>query len=279
MSQNLIKAGLRALSEPGSIRASKELLSYLRDNNIFVTHSGSNILMGTQAREELVRALERDFQVPPGTKVDAWKGKSRAEALSLGSNEKASSISVRRGRVALKSFSGGSIRMGEKNVILPDGVNLDVPVNAAADFSDHVFAVLVENWEAFEHIHQLSFEVPADLRDALVVYRGQPGGYTIDAARTFLRVLSNPVFVFPDVDPAGLRIALETPGFAGVMLPPIEEIESLLCAGRGLSERYTSQLAGSERVLEGEVPTDVKAYWSLIKKFGRGVPQEEFIRF
>ena len=93
-----------------------------------------------------------------------------------------------------------------------------------------------------------------------------------------MRVLDRPVFVFPDIDPAGLRIALETPGFAGVMLPTVEAVETLLCAGRGLSERYTSQLGGSERILEGTVPEDVKAYWSLIKKFGRGIPQEEFVK-
>ena len=279
MSQSLIKAGLRALSEQGSIRASDELLSYLKENNIRVTNKGSRILLGARARKELERALERDFQVLPGTKADAWKGKSRSEALSLGVNEKAAAGSVRGGRVAVKTFSGETVRMGDEKLVLPDGVNLDIAVNTAAEFSSHLSAVLVENWEAFEHIHKLSFEIPGDLRDALVVYRGQPGGYTIDAARRFIRVLNKPVFVFPDVDPAGLRIALETPGFAGVMLPPTDAIESLLSAGRGLSERYTSQLAGSERVLEGEVPNDVGAYWSLIKKFGRGIPQEEFVRF
>ena len=278
MSHSLIKAGLRALSEPGSIPASKELLSYLQENNIFVTRRRSRILLGTHAREELERALERDFQVPPETTVDAWEGKSRTEALSLGVNEKASVVSVRGGRVAVKTFRGRPVRMGDKNVVLSDGVNLDVPISAAADVSGHLSVVLVENWEAFERIHKLSFEVPVDLREALVIYRGQPRGYTIDAARTFLRVLDRPVFVFPDIDPAGLRIALETPGFAGVMLPAVEAVEALLCAGRGLSERYTSQLGGSERILEGAVPEDVKAYWSLIKKFGRGIPQEEFVK-
>ena len=278
MSHSLIKAGLRALSELGSIRASKELLSYLQENNIFVTRRGSSILLGKHAREELERALERDFQVPPETTVDAWEGKSRTEALSLGVNEKASAVSVRGGRVAVKTFRGGLVRMGNRNVVLPDGVNLDVPISAAADVSGHLSVVVVENWEAFERVHKLSFEVPVDLRNALVVYRGQPGGYTIDAARTFLRVLDRPVFVFPDIDPAGLRIALETPGFAGLMLPAVEAVEILLCAGRGLSERYTSQLGGSARILEGAVSEDVKAYWSLIKKFGRGIPQEEFVK-
>ncbi len=278
MSQSLIKAGLRALAEPGSIRASKELLSYLEENNILLTHSGSRILLGMQAREELERALERDFQIALGTKADDWKGKSRAEALSLGVNEKATSILVRGGRVAVKTFSGVPVRMGDENIVLPDGVNLDVPISVARDFSEHECVVLVENWEAFEHIHKLSFEVPANLRDALVVYRGQPGGFKIDAAQRFLFALNKPVFVFPDIDPAGLRIALETPRFAGVMLPAVDMIETLLIEGRGLSERYTSQLAGSERILEGEVPEDVGSYWSLIKKFGRGIPQEEFVK-
>ena len=279
MSHSLIKAGLRALSRPGSIRASNELLSYLQENNILVTRKGSRILLGTHARKELERALERDFQVPPGTRADAWDGISRTEALALGVNEKATTTSVRGERVAVKALGIMPIRMGDRNIILPDGVNLDLPVNAVADVSGHSSVVVVENWEAFEYIHKLSFEISADLRDSLVVYRGQPHGYTIDAARMFLCALDRPVFVFPDIDPSGLRIALETPGFAGLMLPTVEAVEALFCAGRGLSERYFPQLAGSERILEGAVPEDVKTYWSLIKKFGRGIPQEEFVKF
>ena len=278
MSHSLIKAGLRALSEPGAIHASKEFLSYLQENNIFATRVKSGIILGTQARKKLIRALERDFQVPPGTTVDAWKNKSRTEALSLGVNEKASAISVRGNRVAVKTFGGGPICMEGRNIVLPDGVSLDIPVSAATNISGHSSVVMVENWEAFERIHKLSFEIPVGLREALVIYRGQPYGYTIDAARTFLRMLNKPVYVFPDLDPSGLRIALETPGFAGVMLPTVESVDALFCAGRGLSERYTTQLAGSERILEGDVPEDIRVYWSLIRKFGRGIPQEEFVR-
>ena len=87
MSHSLIKAGLRALSELGPFPASKKLLSYLQKNNIHARWRGSCILLGPHARKDLERALERDFQVPPGTTVDSWEGKNRTEDLSPGANE------------------------------------------------------------------------------------------------------------------------------------------------------------------------------------------------
>ena len=87
MSHRLIKAGLRALSELGPFHASKKLLSYLQKNNIHARSKGSCILLEPHARKDLERALERDFQVPPGTTADAWEDKSRTEALSPGVNE------------------------------------------------------------------------------------------------------------------------------------------------------------------------------------------------
>ena len=87
MSHRLIKAGLRAISERGSFPASKKLLSYLQKNNIYTRPKGSCILLLRPDRKELERALERDFQVPPGTTIDAWDGKSRTEAHALEQEE------------------------------------------------------------------------------------------------------------------------------------------------------------------------------------------------
>ena len=59
--------------------------------------------------------------------------------------------------MAVKTFRGRPVRMGDKNVVLSDGVNLDMPISAAADVSGHLSVVLVENWEAFERIHKPKF--------------------------------------------------------------------------------------------------------------------------
>ncbi|WP_223428421.1 DUF7281 domain-containing protein [Tateyamaria pelophila] len=278
MSRSLIKSALRALAATGSYAASSELLAYIEENNISVTRSGKSIVLGSLSREKLKRCMERDHKVPPGTTEDALEGLTRTEALSFSTNEKVSREAVRSLRVAVKALHESPVMMGKSEHVLPPGINLDVGIDAASLFARHACAVQVENWEAFERIHALNFPIPEQLTSALVVYRGQPGGYPIGAARRFLEALEKPIYVFPDLDPAGLRIALETPGFAGLLLPPIPEIEAMFAEGRGLSERYLSQLSGSERILDATVHPDVRQTWNVLKRFGQGIPQEWLVQ-
>lgn len=277
MQNSLIPSALRALARRKKFKPTEDLSRYLIEYNIG-TWTLDTVRLGPAARERLQAALERDYQVPPGTSAEDWAGMTRSEALSLTTNEKSTSRTVRSARVAVKALQGSTLRMGENDIVLPDGINLDVQISDAKLFSRHRKVILVENWEVFERIDRLSFEVDQDLVCALVVYRGQPGGYTIRATRAFLKELDAPVHVFSDPDPAGLKLAMDFPGFAGLVFPSPEELKKLFDAGRGDKARYIAQLPGTERVLEECQDPRILSYWQIIKAAGRAMPQEEFVR-
>lgn len=277
MSHRLIQLALKAMSRRAKFKPAPELAEYLRDNNIGIWDR-ERVQLGPKALTALEGALERDFQVPRGTSAGDWEGLSRTEALSLATNEKSSSRAVRAQRVALKALAGQQIRMGDGDVRLPAEMSLDATASQAHFFRGHSAVILVENWEAFERIHRLSFPVAPGLMTALVVYRGDQGAYPVAAARAFLAALARPVHVFPDPDPAGLKIAADFPGYAGLVLPPLAALQAIFDGGRGDKMRFLDQLPGTENALEAVQDPQVRAYWRLLKDVGRALPQEEFVR-
>lgn len=277
MPGRLIPAALRALTKRGRITPSDALRRYLDENRIGLP-DGRSVLLSAAHKEKLWAALERDYGVPRGTLAEDWEGKTRTEALALASNEKTTRKSVRSERVALKTLKGASVRMDGHDYTLPSGISLDVSASDAPHFAAHACVILVENWEAFERIDRLSFDIPKLLREALVVYRGDAATYPIKAVREFLAALGRPVHVFPDPDPAGLKIAIDFPGYAGLVLPPAEHIAALFAQGRGDAGRYTDQLPVAESALEACTDAAIASYWQVIKDAGRALPQEEFVR-
>lgn len=277
MSDRLIKSALRALEASGRFKPSQELRHYLADN-AFPLASTSQVILGPKARQALIEILERDFAVPPGTRLADLEGLSRSETLSLTTNEKITRRSVRAARVAVKATPGRALKFCGSEIDLPDGINLDISAEHALHFDDYDSLLLIENWEAFERLHRLSYDLPVELQGALVLYRGQPHGYTIDAARRFSSNLGKPVHVLPDPDPAGLHLAMTYPGFAGLALPPPETIRQIILAGRGVPERYLDQLPMVEQSLDNCTSPVIQRYWAVFKETGRALPQEEFVR-
>jgi hypothetical protein len=261
-------------------KPSSALEPYLRDVNIGVWKDGK-VLLTDKAKTQLREYLLRDYKVPLTAHSKSWEGISRIEATTLGTNEKATRKAVRRERVAVKTFKGRPLSIekhegGVETFHLPDGMSLDVHMDDAFKFKYHKRIVVVENWEAFQNIHSLSFFLPEHLKDALVVYRGQKGDYPIKSARTFLTQAGCPVSVFCDPDPAGLMLSMNMPGFVELMLPPLSVLEDMLKAGRGDIERYTKQARKYENFLNACTQHDVQNYWRLFKKYGKAISQEEF---
>lgn len=95
--------------------------------------------------------------------------------------------------------------------------------------------VVVENLDSFDDWH--AYRAPAELAGSLVLYRGHGG--LARGARRLLAVLpaSCEVTIFPDWDPAGLKIARELPK-ADFLLVPARE-EALLA--RGSREHFSRQ--------------------------------------
>lgn len=278
MSGSLIKSALRALALNGAIRPGVGLCAYMDDNKIEYTAKGKNIVMGKLCREDLWSALKRDYQVPRGTTPESWKNLPRSDSLDLTTNEKVTYRPVRTDRVAVKSLKGHSIVMGQDNFFLPPGISFDIDAGDADFFRQHKTVILIENWEAFQRIDRLSFDVDPDLRSSLIVFRGEIYGYNVSAARRFLADLNAPVYVFPDADPAGLKLAMDYPGYAGLVLPPKESLIHLFASGRGQRDRYTDQLSVASSSLDSSTDPEIQDYWGVVKKAGSALPQEEFVR-
>ena len=277
MSKSLVKTALRAKDKVGFFKPAKALGDLFEQNGIGAWRGPQ-----VRLREVDVRALDTllqvEFGVPPGTKPDAWDGLSRAEASEIGTNEKLTSRSVRGSRVAIKAFGDNPLLYDGCKLPLPAGSSLDVDGECVSCLDAYSHVLLVENWEAFESIHRLSFDLTDTAQKALVVYRGDKGAYPISAAKKLLEDLEKPVIVFSDIDPSGLMIAASTPDFDSLAWPSLEHVEKMLASGRGDRDRFMLQRPRVEAFLDSCQQPQITSFWNLLRKYGRAIPQEEFIR-
>ena len=277
MSRALIKAALRAIERPsGLFKPTTDLKGYLLEEGIGL-FQGDKVFLSEEAKQVLRDALNRDHNIPLDATSKSWDGITRIEATKLSSDEKMTTRAVRQDRVAVKAFSGYPVRMRAdgfvREYMLPPGMSLDVSHEDAVLF-DHETIVMVENWEAFERIHQLSFPVPEHLKESLVVYRGQKNVYGINPARQFLEKACKDVAVFCDADPAGLVLAMGVPGFKELMLPEIDTLEKFFHKGRGSETLYTKQIHKYKEAIQESGCRQAIDYLCLFEKYGQGLVQE-----
>ena len=119
--------------------------------------------------------------------------------------------------------------------------NLDLAGSWVMAHCEHTLFLLVENWEAFEAVHQVTFDVSCASNNPLVVIRGSPA-YRPDHASAMLDGLGLPVFALVDYDLAGL------PHFFGLMAQAVLEgtalpeivacCEPLQADDKALSQEY-----------------------------------------
>lgn len=235
---------------------------------------------GTTARFDTVakariRDLLRAGDIDPATPPDAWQGRTRAESLALGPNEKWTDGPAKRHRVALKALPGQPLYVGTQPLHLPPGSHLDVDGSTVAVTMQHTTVLLVENWECFNRIDALTLDLSRAGSNPLVVWRGDRLDTRTDAALALLHALARPVWALVDFDPAGLLIAAKLPHLAGVLAPEPQRLITLL--QRGLEDRYRRQLPAATQVLDGCRHPDIVALWGLIRRAGRALPQEMLI--
>ena len=209
------------------------------------------------------------------TQPGQWNGLSRTASLGHGGNEKMTDAAVRRDRVAIKALAGKCLLLDGQRIALPLGANLDLAWPWVAAHCGHTTALLVENWEAFEAVHQVTFDLSRAGDNPLVLFRGSPV-YRSDHALALMEGLALPVFALVDYDPAGLVIAQRLPHFAGLMAPPLPELARALKACTN-HMRYRSQLAQAQTVLEGAAHPEIAACWKLLQAHGTALPQEYFL--
>jgi len=274
LSKPLVRALLRVVQTPEQRYASsKTLVGFASDYRIGRT-KGAGLLFTPEDKAQ-IRELLRADGIDPDTPPDSWDGLSRADSLRLARNEKFSSAPVKRQRVAIKSLPDKPLCLGEQRLILPPCCHLDVDGPTAAGLLRHETALLVENWEPFNRIHDTTLDLGAAGDHPLVIWRGDPTDTRADHALALLLALDVPVWAFVDFDPAGLIVAASLPRLAGIIAPHKQQLAHDL--SRGLPERFQSQLPASSATLDAMEQGPVRALWEIIRRQGRALPQEYYL--
>ncbi|MEO8598605.1 MAG: hypothetical protein ABI656_02115 [bacterium] len=275
MEKNLIASLLRVChSDKPRQQASKVLIQFIEMYNIG-QKDGASLIFSAADREAIRAMLATEGIDAATTTHDQWNGLSRTESLELGSNEKLTDVPVRPDRVAVKALPGKFLLLDQQSIALPAGANLDLDWRWMVAHCGHTSVLLVENWEAFDRIHQVTFDLSRAGENPLVIFRGSPV-YRQDYAMSLLHGLALPVFAFVDYDPTGLVIAQSLPHFAGLITPPADKLRIALAATRN-HDRYRSQLAQAQAVLNAAQHPEIIAHWRLLQIHGKALPQEYFL--
>jgi hypothetical protein len=257
------------------VAASAALAQFVQDYNIG-QRVGAALAFSEADRQAIGQLLLSEAGIDAAaTHADQWSGLSRAASLAHADNEKMTDAAVRQHRVAVKALPHHCLRLDGQRIALPLGANLDLDWRWLAARCEHASVLLVENWEAFEAVHQVTFDLSRAGANPLVLFRGSPV-YRQDYATALLERLAVPVFALVDYDPAGLVIAQSLPHFAGLMAPPLQQLVRALgsCTNHA---RYRSQLAQAQAVLDKAVHPDIAAHWQLLQAHGKALPQEYFL--
>lgn len=206
-------------------------------------------------------------------------GMSRGERLAVTPLEKAGGEVIKRNRVSIKALAGQPLILGGECLKLPAESHLDVDWTKVADKIGHNCVLLVENYENFNRIHETTFVLPDSYICPLVLYRGDPNESRFDNVLKLLSQIDLPVLAFMDADPAGIYMASKLPGLVGMVLPSIEELESLLSntktARLDLFHEQSPIYGGKLDKLDVNHPC--KQVWNLVSKHAAGIVQERWI--
>lgn len=276
MEKNLINSLLRIYHSDKMRHASNKALSqFAKDYNIGNVIRGS-IAFSCTEKEEIRQLLMASEGIDAGTTYpDQWAGLSRTASLHYGSNEKLTTAVVRADRVAVKTLPNGVLLFDGQSFALPSGANLDIAWEQLTLSNRHKSVLVVENWEAFDSIHTLAFEVDLIDPNPLVLFRGSPI-YRQDHVMSLLHALSLPVYAFVDFDPSGLVIAQSLPFFAGILAPTSERLSQALLEANNC-DRYMQQLPETQDKLNNASHPDIIAIWKLLQVHGKALPQEYFL--
>lgn len=278
MNAQLITTLLRITrSEEAEFRLSKGLEDFQHEYQLGLRVGSSRIRFSERDKQEIAKVLA-GLQGIEAANADpqAWKELTRAQAMSLGHNEKLARKPVKRNRVSIKPLPGRALRLGGRSFELPDGTHLDADWTSLGSLG-HACALLVENYEAFDQLHRTQVSVAlerAGLADCLVIYRGDPNESRLDNVRAFLRHTGLPVVFFGDLDPASLVEMARTEG-ASHFVAPANLDEALQEYGN--PQLFNQQTGAEFEALIESGCESVRAVCEPVRKARKGLAQEAFI--
>lgn len=194
-------------------------------------------------------------------------GRRRSDADDAAS-EKASAAPVTEGLVA-------AVAIGIPGTSSPLGSFLAMQWREALALPYEVL-VVCENLEPLHRIHRYAWLQPyLKGRSALVLFRGAPTWFRVDAAMCLVASDARPVLGLFDFDPQGLFMAAGLPRREALCLPPWEELEPLVIA-RKRHDLYAAQEPGCRSILDACPDPDVALAWARMRRLTRALNQEAF---
>ncbi|MFZ5523376.1 MAG: DUF7281 domain-containing protein [Pseudomonadota bacterium] len=277
MEARLVKVLLRCVqSDRERFPVNASLDAFVREYGPRVgDRKGKSIYM-TPAQKQVIRELLSSEGVSADTLPDAWDELTRAEALSVGNNEKFTHEPVKRRRVAVKALRPTKpLNLNGQSLLLPARCHVEADFAELGDMAHHDWIVVVENWECFNDIHVAADNLSFPGQNPLIVWRGDKDGVRSNDMLAMLRNLKQPVAAFVDYDPSGMVIACSFPRLEMVISPPLIELTKMMQSG--LVERYMDQIYGCHAVLEKMDVACIASVWDVIRLSGRALPQEIFL--
>ncbi len=249
----------------------------LRDDLGIGRIKGKTLYLDDRDRLEMRELLKaRGYSAVPAP----LKEMSRSDRLAVATpNEKAGGGALKTGRVSLKATPGKTLNIAGRTLSLPDGCHVDTDWRSVAEGIGHDSIMLVENYEVFDQLHQLIFDLPSCCTNPLVIYRGDKIESRLDNVKAFLDAIDLPVLAFVDIDPKGLHIAGCCPRLLAVVAPSYPELNATLASSAtARHDLYRQQLHGVEAYLRSVAEnTPIAALWGLLQQHRAGAVQERWL--
>ncbi len=200
------------------------------------------------------------------------QAKDRASASQVpGRSEKIASKAPHGEEIAVMALSAGChYQNTEISPLLPGYMvtTLDTALQIHART-----LLVVENFETFTQLRRYHWlcKHPVVQHGCLAIFRGDnifKGNHVL----AFLKQRQEPVWTFPDFDPAGLGWSTHMPRFSGLLFP-WDHMETLVRAAQRY-DLYDQSRAQWENILKHHPHPDIQRAWKLMHKLWRGLNQE-----
>ena len=238
---------------------------------------GKTLCLSDRDRQEMRELLQaRGYSLTPAP----VKEMSRSDRLATASpNEKAGGGPLKTGRVSIKALSGKALNIAGEALILPNGCHVDIDWRTVANSIGHDSIMLVENYEVFDQLHQLTFDLPGGCTNPLVIYRGDKTESRLNNVKAFLDTSDLPVLAFVDIDPKGLHIAICCARLLGVVAPDHSDLNAVLASpATARHDLYRHQLPGvGDHLRSVGEDSPIADLWKLLQQHRTGIVQERWL--
>jgi hypothetical protein len=246
-----------------------------REYNIGAT-LGNKIRVSARDKKEMIGLVKQVTGLDlRKASVDGFASLSRSEALERTRDEKWAGRKVSADRLAVKAMPGKLLSLNGQALALPNRCHLDI-AGESLNSLEHEAILVVENYECFDRIDQISWALDEPYSNPLANYRGDPHTSNAQAVNEFLRGRKTPVLAMTDLDPAGLLISQSLPNLTGLVAPDFETLERLFALGN--PDLYHKQRPGTERILENSPHPIIRRVWELIELNQKAIVQERWLR-